>query len=131
MRNRKAFFDHKDYKEYCLLEYDSAGEAVGCKAQKLSTAHMFYGAVFTPCANKNVCDAMAQMIPTGKVIDGPNSDFYIVNSLSPTAFNFSKCELLDTWKVNAVRDWIYATVNMEKSTLVLLSCPRKSYLDFI
>ena len=44
---------------------------------------MFYGAVFTPCANKNICDAMAQMIPTGKVVDGPNSDMYVVNSLSP------------------------------------------------
>merc|ERR1711871_333571 len=55
---------------------------------------------------------------------------YVVNSLSPTAFNFSKCELLETWRVNAVRDWIYATVNMKEINLGTVKLSGEELLGF-
>lgn len=141
----KLFFDHKDYKDYCVLSYNANGNATGCKPPTLSTTYMFYGASFQKCEtsmkmnipgagllpvcnvmamqNKmtcnptTICDFMANTIPTAKVVKDPNDDLYVVNSLTKEHFNFTKCDLLETWKVNAVRDWIYATLKLKEINL--------------
>ena len=95
----KLFFDHKDYKDYCVLNYDAYGNATGCKPPTLSTTYMFYGASFqkcetsmkmnipgagllpvctvmamqgkTTCNPTTICDFMADTIPTAKVTKDP------------------------------------------------------------
>ena len=141
----KLFFDHKDYEDYCVLNYNANGNATGCKPPTLSTTYMFYGASFQKCETsmkmtipgagslpicsvmamqgKNtcnpttICDFMADQIPTAIKVKDPKDELYVVNSLIKEDFNFTKCDSLETWKVNAVREWLYKTLKLKEVNL--------------
>lgn len=120
----QQFYNHEKYEDYCTLTYPTDCKNVSCascSAPTLSVAHLFYGAKivdYTTLSSRASNNEVAA-IQEKMTIDATNdyyydythdSKVYKVSSMSMITrldFNFSKCELLDEWKVKAIREWLY------------------------
>jgi hypothetical protein len=129
----KLFFDHPEYEDYCVLEYSANGTKVGCKTPTLSLAHLFYAASFTTCTGTSDCNTKnAQTGGLGIVAQDGSGNSHVVNSLSMlrATFTFDKCDTLPTWKVNAVRDWMYFVVKKKSIAMPGVTLTGEQLLGF-
>ena len=110
----QQFYNHKKYDDYCILSYPQGcknATCASCTAPALSIGALFYGANIVDYAAATPQEKFGIDAMSAYYYDyNHNSRVYSISSmfqLTRLAFNFSKCELMEEWKVKAVREWLY------------------------